>query len=241
MYIGLPNPNILMPLKKLHITKKDVSGDQGFDVLYNPERYVQKREVHYSDKAGISTDMPITQFSHGTAEILEFSLFFDSMSAGGEVGGKVMDRLKFAGNSMLPSKTKRIDVRTYTAMVYKLMEIDPTLHVPPLLQLSWGSLNFVGHLIRCEQTFTRFNEDGVPVRAWLECSFRQFISNVGTKSLESPDTTKYRTVHQGDALWSFSAREYGEAGQWREIARANRMENPRLLHSGDTIALPALK
>jgi LysM repeat protein len=241
MYVGLPNPNLLMPLKKLHITKKDHSGDKGFDVLYNPEKYSQRREVQYSDKAGISTDMPITQFSHGTAEILEFSLFFDSMSAGGEVGGTVGDRLKFVGNSMKPSKLKKIDVRTYTNKVYKLMEIDPTLHVPPLLQLSWGSLNFVGHLMSCRQNFTRFSEDGVPVRAWLECTFRQFISNVGTKPLESPDTTKYRTVHQGDALWSLSAREYGEADQWREIARANHMENPRLLRSGDIIALPALK
>lgn len=240
MFVGIPNPNILMPLKKLHITKKD-TGDKGFDVLYNPEKYVRKREVQYSDKTGISMDMPITQFSHGAAEILEFTLFFDSMSAGGEVGGTVADRLKFGVNSLKPSKAKNIDVRTYTDMVYSLMEIDPSLHVPPLLQLDWSSLVFVGHLMRCSQTFVRFNEDGVPVRAWLECTFREFISNVGKKSLESPDTTKYRIVHQGDALWSFSEKEYGEAGHWREIARANNIENPRVLRSGDTIALPALK
>lgn len=240
MFVGIPNPNILMPLKKLHITKKGTN-DKGFDVLYNPEKYIRSREVQYSDKAGISMEMPITQFAHGAAEILQFTLFFDSMSAGGEVGGTVVERLKFAGNSMLPSKTKQIDVRTYTDKVYKLMEVDPTQHVPPLLQLDWSSLVFVGHLIKCTQNFVRFNEDGVPVRAWLECTFREFISNVGTKPLESPDTTKYRTVRQGDALWSFSEKEYGEARYWREIAKANDIENPRMLRSGDTIALPALK
>jgi len=231
---------MLMPLKKLHITKKNTN-DKGFDVLYNPEKYVRRREVQYSDKAGISMEMPITQFAHGTAEILEFTLFFDSMSAGGEVGGTVMERLKFAGNSMLPSKTKVIDVRTYTDKVYKLMEVDPELHVPPLLQLDWSSLVFVGHLIKCTQNFVKFNEDGVPVRAWLECTFREFISNVGTKPLESPDTTKYRVVRQGDSLWAFSEKEYGEARHWREIAKANDIENPRILRTGDTIALPALK
>ena len=56
-----------------------------------------------------------------------------------------------------------------------------------------------------------------------------------------PDTTKYRTLHQGDSLWALSAREYGEAGRWREIARANEIENPRLLRSGETVVLPALK
>lgn len=240
MYVGTPNPNLLMPLKKMHISKVG-EGDSGFDVLYNPESYVQGREVQYSDKAGLSMDMPITQFSHGSAEILQFSLFFDSMSAGSEVGGTAGDRLKFTANQLLPSATKTIDVREYTNKVYQLMEIDEELHVPPLLLLTWGSLNFTGHLIRCQQKFVRFNEQGMPVRAWLECVFRQFNSNLATKSLQSPDTTKYRTVHQGDALWSFAAREYGEASCWREIARANQIENPRLLRSGDTIALPALK
>lgn len=240
MYVGIPNPNLLMPLKKMHISKVG-SGDKGFDVLYNPESYVQKREVRYSDKAGLSMEMPITQFAHGSAEILQFSLFFDSMSAGNEVGGTTGDRLKFTANQFLPSATKQIDVREYTNKVYKLMEIDEELHVPPLLLLSWGSLNFTGHLIQCQQKFVRFNEQGIPVRAWLECEFRQFTSNLMTKSLQSPDTTKYRTIHEGDALWSFAAREYGEASYWREIAKANQIENPRLLHSGDTIVLPALK
>ncbi len=240
MYVGTENPNMLMPLKKLHISKVGES-DSGFDVLYNPESYIQKREVQYSDKAGLSMDMPITQFSHGSAEILQFSLFFDSMSAGSEVGGTSSDRQRFADNQALSSADKSIDVREYTNKVYRLMEIDEALHVPPLLLLSWGSLNFTGHLIRCQQKFVRFNEQGMPVRAWLECEFRQFNSNLTTKSLQSPDTTKYRTVRQGDALWSFAAREYGEASCWREIAKANQIENPRLLRSGETIALPALK
>ncbi len=242
MYVGIPNPNLLMPLKKMHISIVGGSDKhKDFDVLYNPESYTQRREVQFSDQAGLSMDMPITQFSHGSAEILSFSLFFDSMSAGGEVGGKTSDRLKFTANQFLPSAAKAIDVREYTNKVYKLMEVDEDRHVPPLLKLSWGSLHFTGHLIRCQQKFVRFNEQGIPVRAWLECEFREFISNLTTKSLQSPDTTKYRTVHQGDALWSFAAREYGEASYWREIAKANQIENPRLLRSGDTIALPALK
>lgn len=246
MYVGLPNPNVLVPLKKLHIHKVNPSTpdpyqNNDFDVLYNPESYVQKREVQYSEKTGLSMDSPITQFAHGNAETLTFSLFFDSMSSGSEVGGSIADKAKFAGNSMLPSAGKLIDVRTYTQKVYNLMEIDVNLHVPPLLELTWGSLSFTSHLISCQQSFTRFNELGNPVRAWLECTFRQFISNTGSKSLRSPDTTKYRTLHQGDSLWALSAREYGEAGRWREIARANEIENPRLLRSGETVVLPALK
>ena len=66
MVVGVPNPNMLAPLKRLHITKIDAvtklphNGDVGFDVLYNPEKYVQSRGVQYSDKAGLSLEMPIT-------------------------------------------------------------------------------------------------------------------------------------------------------------------------------------
>lgn len=242
MYTGLPNANMLIPLKKMQISimKSGVAKDT-FEVLYNPKEYVRSRKVEYSDEGGLSMDTPITQFSHGSAEVLTFTLFFDSMSAGGEVGGKVLDKAKFTGNSILPSVAKQLDVRDYTDKVYKLMEVDPKQHVPPLLRLDWSSLKFTGHLMECEQTFTRFNERGTPVRAWLKCTFREFISNTGTKSLQSPDTTKFRTVHQGDALWSMAAREYGEASEWREIAGANNIANPRVLRSGETLTLPALK
>ena len=113
--------------------------------------------------------------------------------------------------------------------------------MPPLLRLSWGSLNFTGHLIQCKQTFTLFSETGTPLRAWVECTFRQFTSNIGTKDLHSPDVTKQRTIREGDSLWAMSAVEYSEAEKWREIARANGISNPRVLRSGDTVVLPALK
>ena len=240
MYIGLPNPNVLVPLEKLEITPQ---GKPSFKVLYNPESYTQSRQVRYSQSSGISTNTPVTQFSGGGLEILQFRLFFDSMSSGSEVGGSLLDKVKFAGNSLLPSLAKLIDVRTYTKKVYSLMEIDPNKHVPPLLTLKWSSLQFTGHLIRCTQQFVRFNERGVPLRAWLDCTFQEFIAPQKAalpRPLESPDTTKYRTVRQGDTLWSLSAKEYGQPEQWRAIADANGLANPRLLRSGERLVLPAI-
>ncbi len=241
MYIGIPNPNILIPLEKMTIQPE---GKASFQVLYNPESYSQSRQVRYAQARGISTNTPVSQFAGGSLETLSFRLFFDSMSAGSEVGGGLVDRLKFAGNSMLPSLAKIVDVRTYTKKVYSLMEIDPNKHVPPLLKLKWSSLQFTGHLISCKQTFVRFGERGIPLRAWLDCEFQEFIAPQKAtlpRPLESPDTTKYRTVHQGDALWSLSAKEYGQPEQWRAIADANGLANPRVLRSGDRLVLPAIK
>ena len=241
MYIGIPNPNMLIPLEKMTIQPE---GKTAFKVLYNPESYTQSRMVRYAQSSGISTNTPVSQFAGGGLEILTFRLFFDSMSAGSEVGGGLLDKAKFAANSLLPSLTKLIDVRTYTKQVYSLMEIDPDKHVPPLLTLKWSSLQFTGHLISCQQSFVRFGEQGTPLRAWLDCVFQEFIAPQKAtlpRPLESPDTTKYRTVRQGDTLWSLSAKEYEQPEQWRAIADANGLANPRLLRSGDRLVLPAIK
>lgn len=241
MYVGLNNANLVCPVAKLKI--KDKSRNKSFTVLYNPQNYTIQRGVRYSEQAGLDTNAPSVQFINGSAETLQMELFFDTFSAGAEVGGSAADTAKFAGNSALPSLAKQLDVRKYTSKVYDLMLIDPSKHVPPLLKLEWSSLQFEGHLIACKQTFTKFNERGVPVRARLDCTFRQYIKPSEIAKLEpvgSPDTTKFRTVTEGDSLWAIAAREYGQSEMWREIARANGIENPRLLDSGTVLIIPAL-
>ncbi len=111
------------------------------------------------------------------------------------------------------------------------------------MEVEWSSLQFKGYLIRCQQNFVKFNEKGMPVRAWLDCVFLEMESPMAKKMspLNSPDTTKFRTVCQGESLWSMSVEAYGQPEQWRLIADANGLSNPRRLRSGDILRMPALK
>ena len=242
MYIGIPNPNILVPLKKMTMENLD-TGDK-FEVLYNPQSYKQGRKLKFDKIAEHESNAPVVQYIHTGVEQLEFELFFDSLNAGTEVGGSMVDKAKFAANSLLPSIASQIDVRDYTKKVYELMEVEPSVHRPPMLKLEWASLQFIGFLYSCVQNFQKFNEQGKPVRAVLSCVFIQFLDPEKANSkapLESPDTSKFRRVCDGDSLWALSAKEYGQCGQWRAIADANGLTNPRLLHSGDLLRLPALE
>ena len=242
MFSGIPNPNMLIPLEKMTITNLDKN--KSFEVLYNPQSYQQSRTVEYSRLPVMGTNVPMAQFNHGSGETLKVQLFFDSLSASGEVGGNTGDRLKFAANSILPSAGNQIDVREYTDKIYKLTLVADGFHAPPKLRLQWGSLGFEGYLISCTQNFIRFDESGMPVRATLDCVFHQHVDPGRQSSrnpLESPDTTKYRLVRQGDALWSRAAKEYGEARQWRAIAEANALANPRSIRTGDMLTLPGLE
>ena len=107
MFVGVPNPNILMPLEKMTITV--TAGDEKgkkITVLYNPEQYVQSRSVNMTKENAFGANGQESQVPSGDSETLSFTLFFDTMSAGAEVGGSPIDKAKFAGNSLLPSAAK---------------------------------------------------------------------------------------------------------------------------------------
>ncbi|MEK7160039.1 MAG: LysM peptidoglycan-binding domain-containing protein [Patescibacteria group bacterium] len=49
--------------------------------------------------------------------------------------------------------------------------------------------------------------------------------------------TSYKVV-KGDYLWDIAVRAYGDGYKWVEIARANKLVNPNLIHSGNVLKLP---
>lgn len=231
----------IMPVTKLCITQVGVEGSR-FYVLYNPTDYTIERSAKYAEISGVDANAPSIQFVKGTAEILRMNLFFDTLNAGFEAGTGSTS-IALAATSVLPALAKQ-DVRKYTSQIFDLMLIDPTKHVPPLLKIEWSSLQFTGHLVSCQEKFTKFNGQGTPVRAVLNVAFKQYVKpseQSKATSFQSPDTSKYKQVHQGDSLWALSAKEYGRGSEWRHIARANGVANPRLLDTGSYLALPAIQ
>lgn len=54
----------------------------------------------------------------------------------------------------------------------------------------------------------------------------------------STSTDKEYTVVKGDTLWDISVRHYGTGYRWVDIARANKLTNPNLIHPGNVFTLP---
>lgn len=46
------------------------------------------------------------------------------------------------------------------------------------------------------------------------------------------------TVIRGDCLWNIAVRAYGDGFKWTEIAKANKLINPGLIHTGNILVLP---
>ena len=187
-------------------------------VCFNPPEYSIEKSNQFQSTSipGLST--PITQFVSGNAQTLTMELFFDSYEEG-------------------------IDVREYTDKITSLLDINEKMHAPPLCEFIWGSLNFKAILERVTQRFTMFLDTGTPVRAKLNVTFKEYktiTEQLQNMNLESADRTKRRVIVQGESLWFIANREYGDSTLWRLIAKANRINNPRILETGREIIIPTL-
>lgn len=210
------------------------SANQRIEVLFNPAEYsIEKGNTFQSTSLpGLAT--PVTQFVTGNADTLTMELYFDT----------------YAKSSRHGRVTQGEDVRVYTRRIANLMEIDAELHAPPICEFTWGpplgtpeGVQFTGIIEKISQKFTFFLDDGTPVRATLNVTFKEYktvqqqLAEIGR---QSADRTKRREFKEGDALWLYAAAEYGDPELWRVIADENRLENPRIVEPGTELDLPPL-
>lgn len=205
-----------------------------FEVLFNPAEYsIEKGNTFQSTSLpGLST--PVTQFVTGTADTLTMELYFDT----------------YTKSSRHPNMTLKEDVRNYTRPIANLMEIDPTLHAPPICEFIWGpplgtpkGIEFAGIIEKVSQKFTYFLDDGTPVRATLNVTFKEYKTvkdQLAQLKCQSTDRTKLREFKEGDSLWYLASVEYNDVEKWKVIAHHNQLENPRLIAPGTTLELPPL-
>jgi nucleoid-associated protein YgaU len=189
-------------------------------VTFNPAEYSLQKGNQFASTPLPGLSNPIVSFVNGDADVLTMDLLFDTYT----------DR----GSS---------DVREETNKISVLLEIDPELHAPPPVLFIWGPLRFKAVIERLSQRFTMFREDGVPVRATLSVTFREYttVEDQLNPPRQSSDWSKRRIIAENDRLCLIAGIEYEDPSEWRVIADANDIESPRLLQPGQEILLPPRK
>src|SRR5258708_3697483 len=202
-----------MALTKARITI-ETSG-KSFDVLFNPEEYSLNKDNNFASQPVPGLSSPLIQFVNGNLRTLEMELFFDTTDA-------------------------RTDVRDETSKVTDLLKIDSNLHAPPIIIVSWASLQFRCVLAKANQKFIRFIDDGTPVRARLTCSFSEFIDvdrEAKEVNRQTADFSKSHIVKQEETLSQIATSFYGNPMIWRPIAVANAIDDPRAITEGQTLLI----
>jgi len=206
---------------------------------FNPTEYTLTKAAQTAELAIPGLDSPLLQFVRGQAGTLTADLFFDSTDGGTGEGATAV--------------TRRTD------LVYELVKIDPATHAPPVCDFTWGGQDFPGSHIdyhygdqtlqghfRCivesvRQRFTMFNPSGVPLRATLSVSLREYatlLEQIKQLKLQSADHTHTHVVANGDTLTRIAASVYGDPRQWRFIADANAIDDPLALVPGALLVVP---
>ncbi|MFI0607090.1 MAG: LysM peptidoglycan-binding domain-containing protein [Anaerolineae bacterium] len=189
---------------------------------FNPEKYTLTKSNKFANQEIPGLSGPLVQFVSGGQRTLDLELLFDTWDT--------------------PTLAKE-DVRKYTSQVVDLTRIDEKLHAPPILVVAWASLHFQCVLSHVTQNFTMFTEDGTPVRATLTVKFDEVIFP-GEESRDvkrqTADFSKLHRVVEGETLSRIAGDLYEDPRQWRPIAIANGLADPREIQVGQLLRIPFL-
>ncbi len=222
-----------MGLEKLKIKPLDAqlkeTGEVIIEAMYNPAEFTIETRNQFQRTSMPGLPTPVTQYVSGQTQTISLSLFFDTYE-------------------------DREDVRNHTSKVVNLLKINKKIHAPPVCKFEWaGSIagdmaDFKGVIDSVSQKFTMFLDTGIPVRATLSLTISEYktieeqLKDVGRGTPpESADRTKRRVFKEGESLWFWADKEYDDPAKWREIAEANKLENPRLIVPGTELIIPPLE
>jgi hypothetical protein len=193
------------------------------NVCLNPTEYSITTSNSFKEAKVPGLDAPIIQPNQGNPSTLDLELLLDTY---------------------LNDDTQKKDVRKeYIEKFEKLLDIDSELHAPPPCRIVWGSLHFDGVLENMDKKYVLFDKEGKPVRVRLTLKFKEYFPlemQVKKASTSSPDRRKVFTVKEGDRIWEFADRAYGDAALWRLIAEANHIDDPKELEVGRDLIIPVL-
>lgn len=217
-------------LAKAYLTRKDDTSVQ-VKCLFNPKELSVEKSNQFAEVNIPGLSSPVLQFVRGNARSVTMDLFFDTYEKGEDVRKHTDQITGWDAGSMLSKLSPKKG----------LMDIDSDLHAPPVCIFIWGDFMFQCIIERVSKRFTMFLPEGIPVRATLNVTLKEYREvDVQVKEItpQSADLTKKWIVTKGDSLWSIAFKEYGSSEDWRLIANANNIDNPRILCPGQEIIIP---
>src|SRR5580693_7996217 len=188
-------------------------------LCFNPTEYQLQKANNFAEIAIPGLESPPIQFIRGAAE-------------------------KLTADVLVDTSDTLADVRVaYVNALRGLMDLNRELHAPPIVRFTWDTEVFRGVLESLNVTYVLFTPDGIPIRAKLNMSLKEYRPveiQIKENPTASPDFEKTYVVKRGDTLSSIAYAVYRDATVWRDIASNNQIQDPRTLQPGLVLQLPRL-
>jgi hypothetical protein len=207
----------------------EIEGGQRVPCLFNPAELALSRNNGWAADSMPGKGVPTLRYTGASSGRLQLDLFFDTTNDG-------------------------TPVTKHTGRIVQLMDVDPSLPGsdersnnvrPPWVIFHWGDLHsFKAVVTDLELTFLYFSSTGVPLRARMSLTLRQYEQSMAfgpqNPTSGTPHPHRVHRVQPGETLDRISARHYGDATRWRALAVANGIEDPLALRPGSLLAIPRL-
>ena len=111
----------------------------------------------------------------------------------------------------------------------------------PRLELKMGGgIHYDVTLNRLDVQYSRFNSDGVPIRAEVNITLADATQRTPRQNPTSggPPGRRVHTVTEGDSLPRIAQATYADPNAWRDIAVANGIDDPLRVRNGRVLLLP---
>jgi hypothetical protein len=166
---------------------------------------------------------------------------------------KLSVQIWFDVNAPLSEKNQVDDVRKLTEKVAYFITPEETggKFIPPAVRFVWGSFQFDGLMDSLDESLEFFSPEGRPLRAGMtlamsqqkitKFTFRPAASPAGAgggAGRAAPGTTPLTQAPAGSSLQGLADAQ-GLGANWKAIASANGIDNPRLLATGQLIDMSA--
>jgi nucleoid-associated protein YgaU len=187
---------------------------------FNPAEYQVKKAQTFAEIAIPGLTSPPLQWVKGGAETLTFEALVDTS-----------DTLQDVDDA-------------YVRALRALLDKNSKLHAPAIVAFVWGRRRFTGVLDGLDVTYQLFDPDGVPLRAKLGITLKEYRP-VAVQLWQQPpqtsaDVEKTYLVKAGDDLTGIAGAVYQDPARWRDLALANGITDPRALRPGMRLVLPRL-
>ena len=197
------------------------------DCLFNPAELTVSKSNSWNAGQSKGRNAPELRFQGGQSATLSLKLFFDTTRDG-------------------------TDVTVHTTKLLELMRSDANLPGadrgrnsarPPWVEFQWGKLSSFRAIIeKLQIQFTYFASDGMPLRAKVDLSLKQWKDEAELPLQNPTSSTPFvHTVHTllpGETLDRVAAQHYQDANRWRLIAEANGIVDPLDIPAGTALVLP---
>jgi hypothetical protein len=186
---------------------------------FNPAELRISKSNTFADIPIPGLDAPLLQYVRGGSEVLSVDALVDTSDTLEDVYVRYVRRLR------------------------ALMMIDRKEHAPPIVAFHWGSTPFVGVLESLVTTYLLFTTDGIPLRARLALTIKQYqtaAEQARENPQQSPTVEKSYVVRRGDTLPGIAHAVYRDSALWRVLAEANGIVDPRTLRPGTVLSVPRL-